>query len=156
MELLEKPNFMSKTPCSCWCNCTNGRAPLRYVSGLSNPRKPICRLCWINHAGKENEILAETIEAENKYIKIVLKSGTKNSKTKNKTKIWEVINKSQNYALGSINWYYAWREYVISVYDEDTIFNHECLTFISEFIQNEMEKRKNGKRKNKYSDKHSQ
>ena len=60
---------------------------------------------------------------------------------KGKTKRFEVISKSQGYAIAKIQWYSAWRQYVFSSAFE-TVWNRECLKDIENFLQRLMDERK--------------
>jgi len=51
-----------------------------------------------------------------------------------KTEKWAVINKSTEEPLAQIEWYYAWRQYVI--YPEpNTLYNDGCLEAIIVFMK---------------------
>jgi len=53
---------------------------------------------------------------------------------KPKTQVWDVINKSSEEPLARIEWYYAWRQYVI--YPEpNTFYNDDCLETIIAFMK---------------------
>ena len=51
---------------------------------------------------------------------------------KPKTSEWHVINNSSGFVLGSIQWYGAWRQYVI--FTNECTFNNNCLDDISQFL----------------------
>lgn len=58
-----------------------------------------------------------------------------------KTKVWDVVSTHSDETLGKIKWYWAWRRYVF--YPElGTFYDVDCLNTISEFISDEMKKRK--------------
>lgn len=67
------------------------------------------------------------IDTGNKYIYFEL------MKQKPKTQSWAVINKSSQFYLGVIEWYYAWRQYIFTPV-EGSIYNNGCLQTIIEFI----------------------
>jgi len=53
---------------------------------------------------------------------------------KPKTEIWDVINKSSEEPLARIEWYPAWRQYVMMP-EPNTVFNDGCLKTIVAFLQ---------------------
>ena len=58
-----------------------------------------------------------------------------------KTKIWHVVTKDEGYVLGEVKWYAPWRKY--SFYPlGSTIFESQCLMDIANFLNCEMQKRK--------------
>ena len=67
-------------------------------------------------------------KTENKYIKIVETRSTE------KTKFFEVINKAEDYLIGEIEWYGAWRQYCFFPY-EDMVFNSTCLDLINDTLK---------------------
>ena len=72
---------------------------------------------------------------EHEYIEIIFREQPK------KTKIFEVVAKSNGIGLAVIKWYGAWRQYCLFPYN-GTIFNHACLEFIRQFLlkENEIQK----------------
>jgi len=73
---------------------------------------------------------------ENKYIKIVETRSTE------KTKFFEVINKAEDYLIGEIYWYGAWRQYCLFTPYSDMVFNSACLELIINFLNDINEKHK--------------
>jgi len=71
----------------------------------------------------------KTIDNGNKYIQFELITNT------GKTQKWAVVNKSSGYTLAVIQWYGAWRQYVIE-FDQPyaTTFNNGCLVSIIDFL----------------------
>jgi len=59
---------------------------------------------------------------------------------KKKTKIFAVKNKIYGDLLGYVKWYAPWRKYCFFANNTDLIFDSGCLTDISDFIENEMQK----------------
>lgn len=58
-----------------------------------------------------------------------------------KTTIWKVVSKEGNFHLGTIKWFTNWRKY--SFFPEpQTIFETDCLTDISNFMQQLMLERR--------------
>jgi hypothetical protein len=72
------------------------------------------------------------------YIQFVRRGDSKSGLTK----IWEVCTYDGQYRLGDIQWYAPWRRYVFYTIDERS-FDARCLRDIAEFIEREMENRKN-------------
>ena len=73
---------------------------------------------------------------ECKYIKFVLFFAGKK-----KTNTWQVVNKNHESVIGIIKWLAPWRQYSFFPYD-NTIYSWDCLRLISDFIQEQMLKRK--------------
>lgn len=68
---------------------------------------------------------------------------------KPKTNVYDVINKNSGFKLGYIKWYPQWRQYCFfPVIYLLTVFSSGCLKDIKNFIDDLMEKRKEGKKKN--------
>ena len=63
----------------------------------------------------------------NKYIHFKLLRDT------GKTQVWECINKSSDFILGSIQWYGGWRQYTF-IPSNGTEYNNDCLETITKFI----------------------
>ncbi len=59
-----------------------------------------------------------------------------------KTHIWDVLAKSSGADLGQIKWYGPWRQYCF-VPSASTIFNKGCMEDINNFLEIQMELRKN-------------
>jgi hypothetical protein len=57
------------------------------------------------------------------------------------TKVWEILSCHNNSSLGLIKWNSGWRCYVFEP-DFNCIWSWDCLKELSEFIKNEMDKRK--------------
>lgn len=57
------------------------------------------------------------------------------------TKVFGVFSKSQGCVLAYISWYSSWRQYTLKP-EPGTVWNTDCLDFISEFIKKLMEERK--------------
>jgi hypothetical protein len=74
---------------------------------------------------------------ENKYILIEEFAESKTGKTMT----WAVRNKKSQEILGFIEWCGAWHQYVFEP-QGDTIFNPDCLDYISAFIRERMTERK--------------
>jgi len=72
---------------------------------------------------------------ENKYIYII------QTKKHEKTEEYTVVNRKSGTPLGWIKWYGAWRQYCFFPWF-DSVFNIECLKFVSEYIEKLMEERK--------------
>lgn len=53
---------------------------------------------------------------------------------KPKTELWAVVNKSSDDALGQIEWYSAWRQYIF-VPIGGTVYNDGCLETIIAFMK---------------------
>jgi hypothetical protein len=47
---------------------------------------------------------------------------------------WTCINKKSGFELGWIEYYSRWRQYVITTFAHDAIFNDQCLKDIAEFL----------------------
>ena len=59
-----------------------------------------------------------------------------------KTKIVHIINKSNTYRLGTIEWYGAWRQYCfIPTWEFETVWNNTCLTDVVFVINKLMKER---------------
>ena len=58
-----------------------------------------------------------------------------------KTKVWEVCSNVSYIRLGLIKWFGKWRQYAFFP-EQGTVFNHQCLEDIYEFIKYENEIRK--------------
>ena len=48
--------------------------------------------------------------------------------------IWECRNNETDMSLGEIEYYPPWRQYVIT-FNEDCVFNNECLRDIAHFLK---------------------
>ena len=57
------------------------------------------------------------------------------------TKIWEIKPKDNESPLGFIRWYSPWRKYAFFPI-ENTLYEPTCLRDIAEFIEEQMQKRK--------------
>lgn len=55
---------------------------------------------------------------------------------KPKTKVWEVISKQHGFRLGLIKYFGRWRQYAFWP-EAGTIWNHECLKDVIEFLNYE-------------------
>jgi hypothetical protein len=64
---------------------------------------------------------------------------------KRKTAVWQCLNKSTDFSLGTIQWHSAWRQYCFFP-EWNTVFNRGCLEDINDFIQQLMDERKNKER----------
>jgi len=53
-----------------------------------------------------------------------------------KTCIWEVVSNSSGCGLGLIKWDGSWRQYILDSY-EATVWNHQCLANVRDFLINE-------------------
>lgn len=62
-------------------------------------------------------------------------------KPKRKTRDYAVTSKSQSVVLGTITWYGAWRQYTFKP-EADTIWSHDCLQCVRQFIQRLMAARR--------------
>lgn len=62
---------------------------------------------------------------------------------KRKTKIVQVLNKSSNEQIATIEWYGAWRQYVFMPerFEFDTVWNNTCLTDVISVINQLMKER---------------
>ena len=58
-----------------------------------------------------------------------------------KTQKFLVHSKSQSMDLGEIKWHSAWRQYCFYP-DENTLWSHDCLKDIQDFLQQLMDERK--------------
>ena len=58
-----------------------------------------------------------------------------------KTKVWEVTTKDDSATLGYIKWFGRWRCYAFFP-EKNTVYERQCLRDITEFIEEEMRKRK--------------
>jgi hypothetical protein len=63
-----------------------------------------------------------------------------------KTKTWEVRSFHSNIKLGEIQWWPAWRQYVLFP-ENQTLWNHSCLSEIAEFMQRKMIEHRAAKRR---------
>lgn len=82
--------------------------------------------------------MAQVVLAENPYI--VIKE-TSISRPGMLTKVFGVFSKSQGDILAYISWYPSWRQYTLKP-EPGTVWNPDCLDFISEFIKKLMAERK--------------
>jgi len=82
--------------------------------------------------GKEVEKLNEWMEAR-------LQRRPKDRKTDR----WNIHNIHSGARLGIIYWHVAWRQYVFEAFAL-TIYNRDCLRVIVNFLNQQMEARKNG------------
>jgi hypothetical protein len=57
------------------------------------------------------------------------------------TKVFGVYSKAQGGLLAHISWYSSWRQYVLNP-SPGTVWNPDCLEFVSAFIKKLMEERK--------------
>lgn len=64
---------------------------------------------------------------------------------KHKTDTWEVWSLDEASHIGQVRWYAPWRKYGFfpSSY---TVWEQDCLRFIAEFIEQETEKHRKGRR----------
>ena len=62
-----------------------------------------------------------------------------------KTKVWEVQNSHQGTRVGIIKWNGGWRKYCFYPYD-CTVFDTRCMKRIAEFMDEQMELRKEAKK----------
>ncbi len=69
-----------------------------------------------------------------KYIEFVFRDGS----VSGKTRIWEILSISSGCGLGLIKWNGSWRQYTLHPY-EGTMWNHQCLAEVSEFLIGENE-----------------
>ena len=56
-----------------------------------------------------------------------------------KTKIWRVMDPREEYEIGQIKWYGAWRCYAFEPFAY-TIYEKDCLRFIADFCEAESTK----------------
>jgi hypothetical protein len=62
---------------------------------------------------------------------------------KRKTKVFEVVSKHDKSFLGCVEWWPGWRQYVFSPdQGKTTIWSHDCLLDLSNFIKELMNQRK--------------
>ncbi len=73
-----------------------------------------------------------------KYIHFVKMDGT--FPDKNERWIYNIINNSSKTTLGSIFYYYKWKQYVFEQESEGIVFNKSCLLDIIDFINQLSEK----------------
>lgn len=59
-----------------------------------------------------------------------------------KTKVWEIENRHHGTTIGIIKWNGGWRKYCFYPY-EDTMYDKKCLNRIAEFMDEQMEERRN-------------
>jgi hypothetical protein len=71
-----------------------------------------------------------TEDRQYKYIYI------KESSTETKTKRWLVLSKQFDDRLGVIKWHGSWRSYAFFP-DDETLFEHNCLWDIADFVAKE-------------------
>jgi hypothetical protein len=57
------------------------------------------------------------------------------------SKVYGIFSKSQGVVLGYISWQSSWRQYAIKT-EPNTVWNDECLDFISGFLKKLKEERK--------------
>ena len=74
----------------------------------------------------------------NEYVKFEL------VEQKEKTAVYVVKSTRSDDSLGKISWFGIWRRYVFYPF-EDAIFDSACLTEISKFLSNLMDKRESEK-----------
>ena len=48
--------------------------------------------------------------------------------------VWVCYSKSQNVPLGGCEWYAPWKQFVFSA-DMSSLFSHDCLNDISDFLR---------------------
>ena len=77
--------------------------------------------------------------SENKYIKM-----DEYRVSNRKTLTTLVLSRKSGNCLGEIRWYSAWRQYAFFPYHE-TLFNHECLGYIQNYLLGLMAARKTKK-----------
>ncbi len=65
----------------------------------------------------------------------------KSSKNKRKTKVWEIIDSSNDDILGYVEWHSPWREYC-STTEDDVRISRSCHLDIADFIKQLMDIRK--------------
>ena len=77
-----------------------------------------------------------------KYIEFIFRERSASGKTS----IWEVVSNSSGCGLGLVKWNGAWRQYTLHPY-QATMWNHQCLADIREFLinENDIHKAKRGK-----------
>lgn len=48
--------------------------------------------------------------------------------------VWACLNRKSGDALGGVEWYAPWRQYVFSA-DEMALFSHDCLADVADFLK---------------------
>lgn len=76
------------------------------------------------------------MEPENKYIYL-----QEWSHPTGKTRRFDVINRRSEMPIGTVQWYGAWRQYVLMP-RPGTVWNPDCLRFVNEKITELMEERR--------------
>ena len=69
---------------------------------------------------------------------------------KPKTNVYSVKRLDSDISLGTIQWYSAWRQYCFFPLPH-TIFNHDCMQYIIDYIKELMEMRKLERVREKFS-----
>jgi len=65
-----------------------------------------------------------------------------------KTKIWAILSVHTGIELGEIRWWGAWHKYVAQ-YHEGTMMDKGCHKEVDDFIDEQMKKRREARRKQK-------
>jgi len=60
-----------------------------------------------------------------------------------KTKVWKVMEPREEYEIGYIKWYGAWRCYVFEPLAH-TVYEKDCLRFIADFCEAQSTKARQG------------
>lgn len=74
------------------------------------------------------------MQTEYKYIRFIQTTKFK------KTSVWQCRSVEDNYLLGTVKWYGAWRQYCY--FTNDSIYHGGCLQDIAHFIKQLMDERK--------------
>ena len=79
------------------------------------------------------------VEKKYRYISFVLIA------EKRKTKVWSCVNNRSHGTLGEVKWYSPWRRYCFFPREYRlTVFDHNCLTDIGDFLDHVTKERRNG------------
>lgn len=62
-----------------------------------------------------------------------------------KTDVWRVVNTNDGSDLGQVSWYGAWRKYVFFC-DDASIWSPDCLRQVAQFVDDQMDSRKQNRR----------
>lgn len=65
-------------------------------------------------------------------------------RSKRKTAVYFVVNKTYNACLGEVRWYSPWRQYVFAP-KINTLYARSCLAEIAQFVESLMKARGHGR-----------